>query len=187
MITHKNSTSETPFLLTYDIKVMIPVEIGCPSHRVLHFSINNSDKELRKNLDLIEEVWISVLVKNKACQYRATRYYNARVRNKRLKMEDMVLRKLKATNKSKERGKLVLKWDDLFKVVRFFKINIYHLQCRTLARARRHGDPSWSGELISGSLFCEKGSHHLVLWSLESLTNLLEILRQGTGCIKKRF
>ena len=56
MITQKNPTSETPFLLTYGIKVMIPAEIGCPSYIVLHFSINNSDKELRENLDLFEEV-----------------------------------------------------------------------------------------------------------------------------------
>jgi hypothetical protein len=58
-------------------------------------------------LDLFEEVWLSVLVKIKAYQYRASQYYNARVRNKRLKIEDMVLRNLKVTVNSEGRGKLI--------------------------------------------------------------------------------
>jgi len=35
--------------------------------------------------------------------------------------------------------------------------------------------------------FYVKGSRHLVLWALENLTGLLEILRQGTGCVKGRY
>jgi hypothetical protein len=34
---------------------------------------------------------------------------------------------------------------------------------------------------------CVKGSRHLVLWSLGTLTGLSEILRQGTGCVKGRY
>jgi hypothetical protein len=49
---------------------------------------------------------------------------------------------------------------------------------------RRRGDP----RLISVYLFfCVKGSRHLVLWSLGTLTGLSEILRQGTGCVKGRY
>jgi hypothetical protein len=44
-------------------------------------------------------------------------------------------------------------------------------------------DPSRSG-IMSGSLFREKKSRHLVLWSLGIVIGLLEILRQGIGCIK---
>jgi len=44
-----------------------------------------------------------------------------------------------------------------------------------------------SEDLILGSFCCEKGSRHLVLWSLGNLTGLSEILRQGTGCVKGRF
>jgi hypothetical protein len=36
-------------------------------------------------------------------------------------------------------------------------------------------------------LIVDKGSRHLVLWSLGNLTGLSEILRQGTGCIKGRY
>jgi hypothetical protein len=44
-----------------------------------------------------------------------------------------------------------------------------------------------SGDSMLGSFCCEKGSRHLVLWSLGNLTGLSEILRQGTGCVKGRF
>jgi hypothetical protein len=50
----------------------------------------------------------------------------------------------------------------------------------------RHGDP----RLISESfvmIVVDKGSRHLVLWSLGNLTGLSEILRQGTGCVKGRY
>ena len=33
----------------------------------------------------------------------------------------------------------------------------------------------------------DKGSRHLVLWSLGNLTGLSEILRQGTGCVNGRY
>jgi hypothetical protein len=36
------------------------------------------------------------------------------------------------------------------------KILGFGRMCRSLARARRRNDPSQSGELISGFLFCEK-------------------------------
>jgi hypothetical protein len=39
------------------------------------------------------------------------------VNNKHFKVEEMVLRKLKAIENIEGRGKLVPQWDDLFKVV----------------------------------------------------------------------
>ncbi|XP_076944301.1 uncharacterized protein LOC143614882 [Bidens hawaiensis] len=49
----KTSNSETSFSLTYDTEAMIPVEIGVPSVRML--LIADNEKELRLNLDLLEE------------------------------------------------------------------------------------------------------------------------------------
>jgi hypothetical protein len=50
---------------------------------------------------------------------------------------------------------------------------------------RHRGDPQLI--LESFVLIVNKGSHHLVLWSLGNLTGLSDILRQGTGCVKKRY
>jgi hypothetical protein len=62
----KTSTGKTPFFLTYDTEVVIPTKMGCLNHRVLFFFINNNGKEMRANLDLIEEVRLSIAIKNKA-------------------------------------------------------------------------------------------------------------------------
>jgi len=49
--------------------------------------------------------------------------------------------------------------------------------------ARRRDDP----RLILGFFVCVKGSHHLVFWSLGTLTGLSDILRQETGYVKERY
>jgi hypothetical protein len=36
--TYKTFTRETLFLLTYEIEAIISVEIGCPNHRVIHYT-----------------------------------------------------------------------------------------------------------------------------------------------------
>jgi hypothetical protein len=51
----KTSIRETPFILIYKTEAMIPIEIGCPNARVLHFSSQNNERGLRVNLDLLEE------------------------------------------------------------------------------------------------------------------------------------
>ncbi|KAK2998485.1 hypothetical protein RJ639_023954 [Escallonia herrerae] len=48
-------TGEMPFSLCYGTKAMLPVEIGVPTIRALHFSELNNDVGLRANLDLVEE------------------------------------------------------------------------------------------------------------------------------------
>jgi len=93
--TTKTSTGETPFLLTYRTEAMIPVKIGCPSARVLHFSPQNNEQALRVNLDLLEESRLTNAIRNEAYRYKATQYHNTRVKNKTFKREDLVPRKLK--------------------------------------------------------------------------------------------
>ncbi|KAK3019242.1 hypothetical protein RJ639_005277 [Escallonia herrerae] len=48
-------TGETPFSLCYGTEAMLPVGIGVPTIRALHFSELNNDVGLRANLDLVEE------------------------------------------------------------------------------------------------------------------------------------
>lgn len=48
------STNDTFFLLTYRTEVMIPTEIGCPSHRVAHHTLEGNEQGFRTNLDFLE-------------------------------------------------------------------------------------------------------------------------------------
>jgi hypothetical protein len=69
-------------------------------------------------------------MKNEAFKNKTYRYYNANVKNRRFKMEDLVLRKLEAICYfgRKKKGKTTLKWDGLYTVTRVIKTNTNHLQ-----------------------------------------------------------
>jgi hypothetical protein len=53
--TPQTTTGETPFRLVYGTDVVIPVEIGEPSWRVM-FTPPNNQELLREKLDLVDEV-----------------------------------------------------------------------------------------------------------------------------------
>ena len=53
--TPRRSIGETPFSMTYDAKVVIPLEIGFPMLKTSSFTPSNNDWLLGKSLDLIEE------------------------------------------------------------------------------------------------------------------------------------
>ncbi|KAK3014858.1 hypothetical protein RJ639_007959 [Escallonia herrerae] len=59
-------TGETPFSLCYGTEAMLPVEIGVPTIRALHFSELNNDVGLRANLDLVEEARTQAHINSKA-------------------------------------------------------------------------------------------------------------------------
>lgn len=61
------------------------------------------------NLEFLEESCLTVAVKNEVYRFRATQYHNTKVKNKRFKFEDLLLRKLKATGNREGRGKLAPK------------------------------------------------------------------------------
>nr|GEV65689.1 reverse transcriptase domain-containing protein [Tanacetum cinerariifolium] len=51
----KSSEGEMPFLLTYEMKAVIPAEIGMPTLRTAEIDMVQNDKALEINLDLLEE------------------------------------------------------------------------------------------------------------------------------------
>ena len=53
--TPRRSTRETPFLMTYGAKIVIPLEIGFPTLRTSSFTLSSNNELLEKSLDLIEE------------------------------------------------------------------------------------------------------------------------------------
>ncbi|GJS31304.1 reverse transcriptase domain-containing protein [Tanacetum coccineum] len=51
----KTNNGETPFSLTYGTEVVIPAEIGMPTHITSNVNEKTNDQELRLNLDLLDE------------------------------------------------------------------------------------------------------------------------------------
>ena len=53
--TARRSIGETPFLMTYGSKAMIPLKTGFPTLRTRLFTPDNNDKLLERSLDLVDE------------------------------------------------------------------------------------------------------------------------------------
>ena len=51
----RRSTRKTPFLLTYGVEAVIPLETGFLTTRTSSFNPKDNDEQLARNLDLIEE------------------------------------------------------------------------------------------------------------------------------------
>ena len=60
--TPRRSTEKTPFSMTYEVKVVILLEIGFSTLRTSLFAPDNNDNLLEKSLDLIEELRENVRV-----------------------------------------------------------------------------------------------------------------------------
>ena len=53
--THRRSTGETPFSMSYGAKAVIPIETGFLTLRTQSFNPSNNDELLERSLDLIEK------------------------------------------------------------------------------------------------------------------------------------
>ena len=114
--TPRSSIGETPFHLTYGSEVVLPLEVGTPSHRVANYNDQANSPGLRENLDLIDEVREAARVKLVEYQRRMARYYNSQVRPRVFFPRDLVLRKAKASRPVEASGKLAPNWEGPYKV-----------------------------------------------------------------------
>ncbi|KAK3031413.1 hypothetical protein RJ639_037411 [Escallonia herrerae] len=120
-------TGETPFSLCYGTEAMLPVEIGVPTIRALHFSELNNDVGLRANLDLVEEARTQAHVRSVIVKQRVARYYNHKVRSKQFNEGDLVLRKLEVSNPKAATRKLSPNWEGPYRVIKVLKTGAYAL------------------------------------------------------------
>lgn len=91
--TTRRSTEETPFALTFRVKVVISVEISVPSYREGNFISTLNNEKLILELDLVEKLRNDASIKNVAYQDKVRRYYNARVKSRKFNISDLVVRK----------------------------------------------------------------------------------------------
>nr|GEY21098.1 reverse transcriptase domain-containing protein [Tanacetum cinerariifolium] len=88
----KSSYGDTPFSLTYGTEAVTPAEIEMPTYRTAAVDVVNNDKELRLNLDLLEERRDRAAVCEDRAKSKMMKYYNARVRGVAFKPCDFVYR-----------------------------------------------------------------------------------------------
>nr|XP_027093621.1 uncharacterized protein LOC113714021 [Coffea arabica] len=114
--TPRSATQETPFSLTYGAEAVIPVEILTPSPRLAAYAAEVNDEERLLDLDLVEER--RDLASARIASYKNTlaHYYNARVRHRRFRPGDLVLRK-NSVSRAEPQGKLCPKWEGPYRIV----------------------------------------------------------------------
>nr|GEW37305.1 reverse transcriptase domain-containing protein [Tanacetum cinerariifolium] len=74
----KSSNSDTPFSLTYRTEAVIPAEIRMPTYRTATVDAVHNDKELRLNLDLLEERYECVVIREAKAKLKMTKGREAR-------------------------------------------------------------------------------------------------------------
>ncbi|XP_057543932.1 uncharacterized protein LOC130823331 [Amaranthus tricolor] len=126
--TIKDATGHTPFSLVYGSEAVLPVEIGIPSTRVTYYSHDENEEGKRANLDLLPETRGNAMLRSIAQKQKIIRSFNRHVKTRRIQMGDLVLRKIEATGKIVEKGKLGAKWDGPFKVTRIIKPGTFELE-----------------------------------------------------------
>ncbi|XP_021971951.1 uncharacterized protein LOC110867121 [Helianthus annuus] len=99
--------------LTYGTEAVIPAEIGLPNLRCRNWEEN--ERELRSNLDLLEERRNIATIKEARYKKKIEKYYNARAKLYKFKVGDFVLRNNDASHVEAP-GKLTPKWEGPYRV-----------------------------------------------------------------------
>ena len=98
--THRRSTGETPFSMTYEAEAVIPLETGFPMSKTSSFNPKDNDEQLTRSLDLIKEKRENAIVQLAHYQQKLKQSYDTNVKLRSLTPGDLVLRKVVGTAKN---------------------------------------------------------------------------------------
>nr|GEX63311.1 reverse transcriptase domain-containing protein [Tanacetum cinerariifolium] len=102
-------------------------EIGMPTYRTAVVDVVNNDKELRLNLNMLEERRKLAAVSEAKSKLKMMKYYNARVRGVAFKPGDFVYRSNDASH-AVAGGKLGPKWEGPYEVTEALGNGAYKLR-----------------------------------------------------------
>ncbi|XP_075636843.1 uncharacterized protein LOC142609097 [Castanea sativa] len=126
--TIRTPTRETPFKLTYESDAMIPAEVGLTSYRVAHYEEEENEKQLRLNLDLIDEVRMDVEKRVACYKNLMTKYHDALVKLRQFNIGDLVLKRVSFAIKDPAHGKLRPNWEGPYRVINSKRRGSYYLE-----------------------------------------------------------
>lgn len=94
----RTSTGETPFKMAYGTEVVLPIEVGSPSHRTIHFEEISNEEGIRTNLELIDEVRDQAVHRMERYKEKTRAYFGQKARVKNFGVGDLVLRDTEASD-----------------------------------------------------------------------------------------
>ncbi|XP_068503965.1 uncharacterized protein [Phaseolus vulgaris] len=123
--TPQSTTRETAFSLVYGSDAMIPVEIQESSPHFQSFMAEESNKERKVNLDLLDEVREEARIKVEALKRRVEHKHSSKLRPRQFQVADLVMRQ---THPYQLENKLPPKWTDPFRVMEVLGNGAYRLE-----------------------------------------------------------
>ncbi|XP_068476208.1 uncharacterized protein [Phaseolus vulgaris] len=121
----ESTTKETPFNLVYGSDAMIPVEIQENSPRFQNFVVEESNEEIKVNLDLLDEVREEAKIKVEALKRRVEYNYNSKLRPRQFQVANLVMRK---AHPYQLENKLSPKWTGPFRITEAIGNGAYRLE-----------------------------------------------------------
>ena len=120
-------TSISPFVLTYEMKAIIPTEIDMPTFRTDMLEQLNTESII-KDLDTVDELTETAVVRVASYHRRLANLYNRRVKPRVFHSGDLVLRKVFENIADPVVGKLQANWEGPYIVVRAGESRSYALE-----------------------------------------------------------
>ena len=102
----KTPTREAPFKLAYGSKAVIPAEVHMANHKVMKYEENDNAKQLRINLNLIDEIRMDEEQKTTRYKNLMTRQYDAMVKPRHFNIRDLILKRVSLATRNPAHGKL---------------------------------------------------------------------------------
>ena len=115
--TSRTSIGETPFSLAYGVEAMIPVEVDIPSLRRKTYNWEENHALQCYKLDLLEKKRDLAALRIASYKRRSERYFNSKVKERRFKEGDLVLRKVLPNTKEVNAGVLGPNWEGPYIIV----------------------------------------------------------------------
>nr|GFB20897.1 reverse transcriptase domain-containing protein [Tanacetum cinerariifolium] len=125
----KSSNRDTPFLLTYGTKAVIPAEICMPTLRTTKVDLVGNNEALKINLDFLDERREEAAIREAKSKAKIEKYYNSKVRNTSFKLGDLVYRNNDAS-RAEDTGKLGPKWVGPYEIMEALGKGAYKLRDR---------------------------------------------------------
>ena len=128
LITSRRSMGETPFLMTYGVEVVLPLETSFPTLKTGTFTPSNNDQLLERSLDLIEKRREKAMIQLAYYYQKLKQGYDVNVKLRPLGPSDLVMRKILGSAKNPSWGKLGPNWEGPYRITSVVGIGAYYLE-----------------------------------------------------------
>jgi len=105
-----------PFRLAYESKAVIPAEAKLTSYRVGNHDERKNDEAMSLQLDLLDEIKVTVEQRLARYQNLMAKHYNSQVRHRDFKVGDLVLRKVMGATRDSTQGKRCPNWEIPYRI-----------------------------------------------------------------------